>query len=65
MRALGKVFKTHDRSVLHWCMVYFGYLPALRKLNFLSKLKLCSNICVNILNDVCIMQDLDKIVSKF
>ena len=70
MRALGKVFKTYDRSVLHWCMLYFGYLPAqsalaLRKFKFLSKLKLCSNICVTILTNLCIMQDLDKIVSKF
>ena len=70
MRALGKMFKTCDRSVLHWCMFYFGYMPAqsalaLRKFKFLSKLKLSSITCVNTLTNVCIMQDLDKIVSKF
>ena len=70
MRAFGKVFKTYDRSILHWCMFYFGYMPAqsalaLRKFKFLSKLKLCSNTCVNTLTNVCIMKDLDKIVSKF
>ena len=70
MRALGKVFKTYDRSVLHWCMFYFGYMPAqsalaLKKIKFLSKLKLCNNMCVYTLTNICIMQDLDKIVSKF
>ena len=70
MRALGKVFKTYDRSVLHFCMFYFGYIPAqtalaLRKFKSLSKLKLSSNICVNTSTNVCIMQDMDKIVSKF
>ena len=39
MRALGKVFKTYDRSVLYWC--------------------------INTLTNVCIMQDLNKIFSKF
>ena len=52
MRALGNVFKTYDRSVLHWCMFYFGYMPAqsalaLKKFKFLSKLKLNNNMCVN------------------
>ena len=70
MRALDKVFKTYDRSVLHFCMFYFGYMPAqsalaLREFKFLSKLKLSKNTCVNTLTNVCIMQDLDKIVSKF
>ena len=38
---------------------------ALEKFKFLSKLKLSNNMCVNTLTNVCIMQDLDKIVSKF
>ena len=70
MRTLSKVFTTYDRSVLHWCMFYFGYMPAqsamaLRKFKFLFKLKLSCNTCVNTLTNVCIMQDLDKIVCKF
>ena len=70
MRALGKVFKTYDRSVVHWCMFYFGYMPAqsalaLKKFKFLSKLKFSNNMCVYTLTNICIMQDLDKIVSKF
>ena len=70
MRALGKVFKTYDRSVLHWCMFYFDYMPAqsalaLKKFKFLSKLKFSNNMCVYTLTNICIMQDLDKIVSKF
>ena len=38
---------------------------ALKKFKFLSKLKLSNNSCANTLTNVCIMQDLDKIVSKF
>ena len=69
-RGLGKIFKTYDSDVLQWTMFYFKLLPtkyelAVRKFKFLTKLTSINNVCVNILQNNSICDDLNTLKLKF
>ena len=69
-RVFGKIFKTYENNVLHWCMFYNDFLPAkfeiiYRRFKMLSKLRFTDNSCLQtILNNI-VHGDLTKMKSDF